>query len=130
MYGGPTGKLIDITRNLPLLSRIGTRATGGGAIGAGTAAAIEEAPTMEQIPERKAEAAKYGAGVGALLTPTIPGIGELLLKELWVVQHKLQKRLLEVRLKKLELLPEKLLQKPSKKVSSSFTHRHNVERLI
>lgn len=78
MYGGPTGKLIDITRNLPLLSRIGTRATGGGAIGAGTAAAIEEAPTMEQIPERKAEAAKYGAGVGALLTPTIPGIGELL----------------------------------------------------
>jgi len=78
MYGGPTGKLIDITRNLPLLSRIGTRAAGGGAIGAGTAAAIEEAPTMEQIPERKAEAAKYGAGVGALLTPTIPGIGELL----------------------------------------------------
>jgi hypothetical protein len=78
MYGGPTGKLIQSTRNLSLPARIGTRAAGGGAIGGATAAAIEEAPTMEQIPERKTEAAKYGAGVGALLTPTIPGIGELL----------------------------------------------------
>jgi hypothetical protein len=77
MYGGPTGSLIQATRGLSLPARIGTRAAGGGAIGGATAAAIEEAPTMEQIPERKAEAAKYGAGVGALLTPSIPGIGEL-----------------------------------------------------
>lgn len=78
MYGGPTGKLIQSTRGLSLPARVGARTAGGGGIGAATAAAIEEAPTMEQIPERKAEAAKYGAGVGALLTPTIPGIGELL----------------------------------------------------
>ena len=78
MYGGPTGKLIQATRGLSLPARVGTRAAGGGAIGGATAAAIEEAPTMEQIPERKAEAAKYGAGVGALLTPSIPGVGELL----------------------------------------------------
>lgn len=78
LYGGPTGKLIDVTRGLSLPARIGARAAGGGAIGATTAAAIEESPTMEQIPERKGEAALYGGGIGALLTPSIPGVGELL----------------------------------------------------
>jgi hypothetical protein len=78
MYGGPTGKLIERTRGLSLPARVGTRAAGGAAIGGTTAAAIEEAPTMEQIPERKGEAAKYGAGIGALLTPSIPGVGELI----------------------------------------------------
>lgn len=78
MYGGPTGSLIQATRGLSLPARIGTRAAGGGAIGGTTAAAIEEAPTVEQIPEKKGEAAKYGAGIGALLTPSIPGVGELI----------------------------------------------------
>lgn len=78
LYGGPYSRLIQSTRGLSLPARIGTRAAGGGAIGGTAAAAMEEAPTMEQIPERKAEAAKYGAGVGALLTPTIPGVGELI----------------------------------------------------
>lgn len=77
MYGGPTGKLLQATRGLSAPARIGTRAAGGGAIGGATGAAIEESPTVEQIPERKAEAAIPSAAMGALLTPAIPGIGEL-----------------------------------------------------
>lgn len=78
MYGGPVGSLIQRTRGLSLPARVGTRAAGGGAIGATTAAAIEESPTMEEIPERKGEAALYGGAIGALLTPSIPGVGELI----------------------------------------------------
>lgn len=78
MYGGPTGKLLQATRGLSAPARIGTRAAGGGAIGGATGAAIEESPTVEQIPERKAEAAIPSAAMGALLTPAIPGIGEMI----------------------------------------------------
>jgi len=78
LYGGPYSRLVQATRGLSLPARVGTRAAGGGAIGGAAAAAMEEAPTMEQIPERKGTAAQYGAGVSALLTPAIPGVGELI----------------------------------------------------
>jgi len=76
LYGGPVAPLIRATSGLPLASRLASRAAGGAAIGGTTAAAFEESPTMEQIPERKGTAAAYGAGVGALLTPAIPGAAE------------------------------------------------------
>ena len=76
LYGGPYSRLVQATRGLSLPARIGTRAAGGGAIGGTAAAAMEESPTMEEIPERKATAGAFGAGIGALLTPALPGAAE------------------------------------------------------
>lgn len=73
----PATKTFELTAGLKGLPKLLARTAGGAGAGALAGSVMEEAPTVEEIYPRKAEAAKTGAITGAVVTPVLSGLGSL-----------------------------------------------------
>jgi hypothetical protein len=73
----PAAKGFELTAKLKGLPKLLTRTLGGAATGGLAGSVMEEAPTVEEIYPRKAEAGKTGAITGAIVTPALSGLGSL-----------------------------------------------------
>ena len=73
----PATKTFELTAGLKGLQKLLARTVGGAGAGALAGSVMEEAPTVEEIYPRKAEAAKTGAITGAVVAPVLSGLGSL-----------------------------------------------------